>query len=251
MTVGQALLQKEIYMRVLQAFRNVWAMTGLTLLSAVFMWAQTPSRILGTIQSDKGLPVASAFVTVTSQPTLGGNPGTFSASTKTAGDGTFVFGSIPEGNYQICVQVVQSQLLNPCRWAAPPTIAVVAGQTASIGTVQLKTGYAVSTQIIDDSGDLAKNEGKTVGATILIGVWSKDGLFQSGRLKGKDSAAYYYELIVPYDTSLQFSLKSNFYKLSDSSGAEVDQTKGAQVAIQIPSGTNIPPVVYHVTGVQP
>ena len=67
---------------------------------------------------------------------------------------------------------------------------------------------------------------------------------ESFRWKGKDATTHYYEVVVPFDTPLNLSVQSNFYRLADQTGAAVNPSKGAQAPVQIPTGTAPPPVVY-------
>jgi hypothetical protein len=221
----------------------VW-MSILFLFGTGLLTAQT-GQLTGTITAHDGTPVAGAFVVAASGAAPGNNQNVRSGS-----DGAFAFSSLPAGTYQICVQVPNGSLLDPCQWsAAPPSGTVTAGQTVKLGTIQVAAGQRLYVKLQDDKGVLAANEGrgKKNGAHVLVGVWT-GGLFHPMRLRSKGAGAWSHDLVVPFNTPLTLTITSAAFALADANGNSVNAATGASLPIQAAVGSTPAPIVFHVTG---
>jgi hypothetical protein len=221
----------------------VW-MSSLFLFGTGLLPAQT-GQLTGTITAQDGTPVAGAFVVAAGGAAPGNNQNVRSGS-----DGSFAFSSLPAGSYQICVQVPNGSLLDPCQWsAAPPSGTVTAGQTVSLGTIQVATGQRLYVKLLDDKGALGANEGrgKTPGAHVLIGVWS-GGTFHPMRLRSKGAGTWSHDLVVPFNTPLMLTITSTAFALADANGNSVNAATGASLPIQVAAESTLAPIVFHVTG---
>jgi hypothetical protein len=79
------------------------------------------------------------------------------------------FDALPEGRYTLCARVQNSTWLNPCEWNFPtPTATVSRTNPVANVTITLKRGAVVPIRIDDVGQLLAKNEGKTPGAGLLL-----------------------------------------------------------------------------------
>ncbi|GEM_PF-1913335 len=217
--------------------------------AATVLWGQSApatGQIKGVVQGEDGKAVHRAAVTALVQR-AGVRPA--SVSTTTGNDGSFTLTGLAAAPYRICVQAPGSGLLNPCQWSAnPPTATLTAGQIVDAGTIQLKKGAVLQVRILDDGGELASGEVKKQGSHVLLGVWTAGGLFQPMGLKNKAAKNRDYELLIPYDTTLQLSITSRTFKLADEKGVAVDAKKGVNVPLQIASGSAAKTITYRVTG---
>jgi len=202
--------------------------------------AQT-GEIKGTVTTSTGTAVPQAFIVATHSGAT--------HNTRSGSDGSFTFSGLAAGTYRVCVQALEGSLLDPCQWSSAPIATVTAGQTVSVGTIQVVGGQRLYVNLLDDVGALSANAGpgKTPGAHILIGVWA-GGLFHPLRLRSQNSGGWNLDLVVPVNTALNLTVSSTDFALTDSQGNKVNPSAGASVAVQAVSGTNPAPYVFHVTG---
>lgn len=221
----------------------------LVLLSPLCLFSQNDAaagQIQGTVVSSDRQPLVRASVLAQRQP---GSGAQFRATTFTGPEGGFLLSGLPAGVYRVCFQLPGTTFLNPCTWsAAPPTVAVMAGQTASLGELQLENGYLVRVLLTDAAGLLQTDEGRVPGARVQVGVWTPNGLFLPLRVRTRNAASRTLELPVPFGAAIVLSARSGFYDLTDETNARVDAASGARIPIQAAPDT--PPSIhtFHVTG---
>lgn len=203
--------------------------------------------IEGIVVAGDNTPVARASVTIQSQPNTGTAP--FRASVFTEPDGSFAAEGVPPGSHRICVQAPGTALLNPCTWsAAPPGITLASGQTASVGTIRLETGYLVQVRLLDANRILASDEGSVPGAQVQIGVWASNGLFIPMRIRTRDATSRDLELPVPFGAPFELSVQSRFFDLTDQNNVRIDPIRGARLPVQAEAGAAPAVHAFRVTG---
>lgn len=218
------------------------------LLSPVYLLAQTgDGQIQGTVVSPSDQPVPRASVTVQLQHSRGTAP--FRASVFTEQDGGFLVPNVPPGAYRVCIQVPGTSFLNPCTWsAAPPTVTVASGQTASVGALRLEEGYVVKVRLNDAGGLLQSDEGSVPGARVQLGVWTPNGFFIPLRVRTRSATSRELELPVPFGASVELSARSGFYDLTDENNSRVDANQGARIPIQATPDTPLRIHTFRLTG---
>jgi hypothetical protein len=222
---------------------------GLSVLfSPTQLFSQTgDGQIQGTILASDGQPVPRASVTAQRQRSTGEAP--FRASAFTGTDGSFVVSGVPPGVYRVCIQVPGTTFLNPCTWSvAPPSATVTSGQTSSVGTIQLETGYLVKARLNDSGRLLQSDEGRVPGARVQVGVWTPNGFFLPLRVRTRSATSRDLELPVPFGASVELSASSSFYDLANENNARIDTNQGARIPIQAVPGTQPGIHTFHLTG---
>lgn len=212
-----------------------------------------------------GTPVRGAGVTISLAPPVLAKgaepkpqempPGAWSAGMTTGPDGKFQFANVPGGwSYRVCVQPPYgdgSDLVESCSNDRRSAGAVAVGvrQNVTLPVVRLAKGYRVKVQVNDPDGHVDRNEGKTAGADLVVGVWRGPD-FTAMPLAANDGKVRAYELTLPYSTAASLVVQSSFYAVADDKGKLVDAAKGARLDLPaLASGAAAPgAVVFQVTG---
>jgi len=171
----------------------------------------------------------------------------FVRSVLTGTEGAFHFEQLPLGKYAICVRISESEWLGSCTWGAQPLVAEVVETASKTVEVVLRKGAAISVQIEDVGGALARHEEKTAGAHLLIGVGGDDKLFRPAQIITNDGTSRLYRSVVPFDTPVRLVVASALFRLADERGAPIEATTTA-VPVRVASGQVLPPVRLLVTG---
>ena len=113
------------------------------------------------------------------------------------------------GIYRVCVQAPGTDLLDPCRWRIPVMIKVVSGQNITGFRIALEQGVPLSIRI-DDAGQLLdKNEGKSKGSHLSVGVWTGSKLFHAVPITGKDTKGRDHTVYVPKNEQIKVAVFSS------------------------------------------
>lgn len=207
--------------------------------------------LTGSVQTTSGSPVANAQVIINIQPTT---PTTqpFSTSVQTGADGTFTASNLPAGTFNVCPQLTSSDLLAPCAWEATwPKVTVAATGTTTMPPIQMKQGILLSVRVDDPSGKRQSSEGSVPGAHLFTGVKSPSGIVIP-MVATQNGSGYDHNLLIPYDTDLQFHIYSKYFNVSDNNnnGAAVDKNNGNVTPIHVNNGNKPPSLKYTITGGQ-
>jgi hypothetical protein len=209
-------------------------------------------RIKGKVIDTGGAAISAAFVMATLQPESPDAAYTpFSATALSDSDGAYDVGGLPAGTYKICVEQRKAKVLNPCAWSGQATLVKVAGSQTVAGTdITVKKGGLLTIRL-DDSSKLFKQYESTAGAHMLIGVRYGDLGFAPAELSSQDDSSQELTVLVPYDTSFDISVFSDFFKLADEKGVEY-KDKSFKITKTIPppqdTTSDAGKVVLQVTG---
>lgn len=171
----------------------------------------------------------------------------FVRSATTGPDGSFRLDKLPPGMYALCVQLSESEWLSSCTWGRQPVVAEATEPGSDPITIALRKGAAISVQIEDIDGALARHEEKTAGAHLLVGVGGDDLLFRPAPLATAGGATRLYRVLVPFDTSIKLVVGSTLFRLADESGAPIESMTKV-MPVRVATGQVLPPVRLLVTG---
>jgi len=99
----------------------------------------------------------------------------------------------------------------------------------------------------DPAGELQRNQAQAANQ-LLVGVFDQKGLFQRAALMSRHPARWTYALVVPFDTPLNLSITSRFFKLADSDGKEVGAS-APSLQFKISANGQQPPFTFRIVGV--
>jgi hypothetical protein len=222
--------------------------------------ASTPTgQINGSIVFTSVTSVARAYVTALIQPTTAATQ-PFSTTATVAPSGKFTLLAIPDGTYNICVQVPGTNYLNPCQWSAiPPSATVINGSPVTVPAITLAVGYRYQIRFNDPTGAIAQSQAAKSGAQLLLYAWANGGsvplLWASN-----DATGWLYQAVIPFGTAIRVTLQGLKYQVMDQSGASVDLTAGVsipvnvskpQTVVAIPTSTTSPDLTYQIVNVSP
>ena len=91
---------------------------GLAMMLAKSLAGQD-SPLLGQVRDERLRPIHGAQVSISVNPTPGSRDKPFYQSALTGPDGIYRFRA-PQGNYRLCAQLPNSNLLDNCTWEANP-----------------------------------------------------------------------------------------------------------------------------------
>lgn len=146
---------------------------------------------------------------------------------------TVQFSALPPGTYSVCGYATQGKYLNPCEWNLPtpmPSLDSPGSKVVSV-SLTLRRGAVLPIRLLDPSQLLARHEGKTAGAHVLMGVLSPGLIFHEIPFATADSGGRNYEITIPYEMPLEVILRSGFYRLSDSANLPLSVTVSSRVPV--------------------
>ena len=167
-------------------------------------------------------------------------------------DGSFRFVGLPLGDYTVCPDLPGSTLLNPFAWNLPTPTATLTSDnpTASI-TVTLKRGAVVPIRIDDSAQLLAQNEGKTLGAGLLVEVsdGSSGSFFRRVPVVSQDSTGRNLQIVVPFNTSLVLYVHPTLYQVSYATGVPLSRGATTRISLLVASGQQPAPINFTIAGI--
>ena len=110
-----------------------------------------------------------------------------------------------------------------------------AGQNITGFRIPLEQGVPLSIRIDDAAQLLDKNEGKTKGAHLSVGVWPGSKLFHAIPITGKDSKGRDHTVYVPKNEPIKVSVFSKAFRIAEPSQtvARVTAATGTQVKFTV------------------
>jgi hypothetical protein len=211
--------------------------------------AGVAGSISGTVKGADGSSVTGGVVTAHfGTGAVTSRFGRTSVSVAIRPDGTFQLAPLGEGGYGICVEVPSTIWLGSCEWGNKGTsVSLTQSQPSATISVVLTKGAAVRLRVNDSAGLLTANEAKTPGAHLLVGVGMDNLLFRPAAIVSQDAAGRTYQVVVPFDRSVQISVASAHFQLSEVTGKALAKF-GNLIPVLVPSGQQPPNLVLNVTG---
>jgi carboxypeptidase family protein len=147
----------------------------------------------------------------------------FSQAVKSGPLGTFDLQGLPAGTYVLCVKVVSSIHLDPCLWSAPGTavITLAAGQNSIGNRLQVRRASKLQVRIQDPHQHLSPRSGPTEPPQLAMGVLTPTGITSRPVLVSTDKGGRTYEISVPFDLPLTFTMVPKHLQLADEQGLPV------------------------------
>lgn len=220
-----------IIRRILKATFGCGCLWGIAALGQA---ATATGQIKGSIETTSGQPVPGATVSILVRPS--GSTASFqqfNTRVTTGADGTFTVAGVPQGKFAVCVNARSTNLLDPCVWESEPTVTLAEGQSLSMAPIQLQSGVDLYVRVNDPNASLASTEGKVPGASLMVGVRTPNGIITPIPKTASDAAGADHHLPVPPDTDLLFVAYSKTFKMTDITGAPIDQQAGLAKPIRI------------------
>jgi hypothetical protein len=183
---------------------KLFVAASVAVLSASIAGAQNTASIQGSaVDSATGKPVNGAVV-IASRTTTPAARGVATSGY----DGSYQIPSLPAGTYNVCLQVPGDGYLATCHWGSTATVVTLAAGQKLTGTkVALKPGSILKVHL-DDPGQLLNQKTKKGYAPHLVmGVWS-GGMFYPAHVAAKTAVTADYQVTIPFDTSLKFTIQS-------------------------------------------
>lgn len=213
--------------------------------------AQTNSAgmIMGSLTGNDGTTIVGGYVTLQLRsPIPTKSPSQTHWAVVSGAGGSFQFGRLPQGTYEICAQVLGSAWLNPCEWGLQPPV-VVLSSTQPLGTVTmvLAGGAVVPIRVNDPAQLLPQNEGKTPGAQLLIGIANDGGVFRPAPVISQDAAGRNQQIVIPFGHPVNVSVYSSFFQLAGANGIALPRT-GASIPVGASLGQQPAAITLLVTG---
>jgi hypothetical protein len=227
---------------------------SLSLIWVIPCLAQQPrlnftGEITGNLAGEDGTTIVGGYVSLRRLPPHPPRSRQTSWTAVTATGGTFRFAGLNDGSYQLCAQFPKSNWLNPCEWGPPPEIvALSATQGFAAVTLVMKKAAVVPIRLEDPGQLLAQHEVKTPGAQMLIGVANDSRWFRPAVVTSRDAGAKNYEVLIPFNSTVNLSVYSPYFQLADSAGVPLPRTRAALIPVGVPSGQQPAIVRLRVTG---
>lgn len=232
---------------------KVWVGLGIwtgALATACGVFAQTPTpptgstqtaptgQIQGTVQTTSGAPVVSAAVSINSRVAGAGAVYTpFNTRVPTSAGGAFNVSAVPNGIYAVCVNPPDQSTLPPCLWGGELQVIVANGRTVTIPTIQLQPSADLYVRVNDLKGNGAAATGKVPGASLILAVRTAGDTVIPVPVTASDSTGFDAHASVPPGKTFWLMVFSNYFSLTDSSGAPISKNSGLQMPILIPAET--------------
>jgi hypothetical protein len=161
-------------------------------------------------------------------------------------DGTFALTGVPAGQYRICVDAPQENVLDPCLWAdTQQTWTVADADNLTKLAIRVQTGTQLKVHVNDPQGSLPQTKGGVHGDALSMVVVTNRKRYHNLRLlsAGKNVSDHY--VVVPFDEPLVLVTESASLTVSDKDGKRVSGDS-QKMPLRIASGTTLPPVMVNV-----
>lgn len=205
--------------------------------------------ITGTLSGDDGTAIVGAYVSLALAPPHPKRLRRTDWTVVTGAGGTFQFGGLSDGRYQVCAQVPKSTWLSPCEWGSQGSvISLSSTQPVADIKVTLKRGTAVVIHLDDPGRILSQYEGKAPGAHLLIGVANNSFTFRPALITSRDANGREYQVVIPFNTPVKLVLYSSFFQLTDATGLSLPRAQTVAIPVTVVAGQVAPTIKLDVTG---
>ena len=112
----------------------------------------------------------------------------------------------------------------------------------------IRSGVVVPIRVNDPQQLLAKNEGITPGAHLLMGVGHPPFLFDDALVTSQDTGGRTYQITVPFGFAARLAIYSSFFHLSNAAATSPPQGAVTFVPFTVAFGQSPPSISLNVTG---
>jgi hypothetical protein len=203
--------------------------------------------ITGTVKGAHGAMILSGTVTASRVPDSAKLNGARALGTATiAQDGSFRLPALAQGTYRICIQIPNSTWIDPCEWepVASPAALLSGTQPSAPVNVVLKKGVLVTVRVSDPTGLLSLRQ----SPGLLIGVRNDFSGFRRAALISQSSGDRTYQVLIPFDRSINISVTSPSIRLNDATGKLFTQASNP-ISVRVSSGQPAPTVTLTVADI--
>jgi Carboxypeptidase regulatory-like domain len=210
--------------------------------------ATAAGSIQGTVtDASNNKPIAKAFVSATRTvlPPL-------RVTVESGADGSFTIGGLPAATYTLCVAPAADGYLDPCVWNPPaPTVTLAAGQKSSGHILRIQPGSILKIHLDDPSQLLTQKTKTGYLPHLAMGVRTPQATSYPAHVAATSAAGADYQVTVPRDTNLVFSIQSFSLKLADANAVPLANNTARQTFQHASGDANPPGFNYKVTGLIP
>jgi len=246
--------------------RTLTGLVVIMVLPALIRAQSGSGSIQGRLITDDNKPIAETLVTASTAlpdaplpapaptPSAGGPimTGPQVAAVRSGNDGSFVLKNLPAGRLVLCAQVSTPGQLHPCQWATKANIvSLMAGQAVTAADIVVKTGSILHVRINDPQRLLDNPAGQIPPPHLMVGIVTPQRFFQYAAPVSKDDKGRNYEITVPFDTPLDFTISSFGLSLAGENGARLDPKGYNESFTHARGNDNSRPLIFTVVGAKP
>jgi hypothetical protein len=191
-----------------------------------------------TVAGEDGKPLAAVVHFVPSVAT-GGSP-QFATSDAA---GKLQLPALPNGDYEVCIQVHGGGYVNPCQWPITHKLSFSQTPAAGASSFVVKKGALVTVRIRDSKGLLAASP----SLPLLVGVFSPIGAFYRFPVIQTDATGRVYAMTIPFDTKVNLHVNGPGLQMQDAGGKAL--TNGQiSIPLQQAAGATDPVFTFQIAG---
>ncbi len=171
-------------------------------------WSQQSGSISGKVTDEKGKDYkgsARVMAMLVPEKPEGFTP--FVTNAIAASDGSYKILGLPAGKYEICVQALDGDYVDLCRWGtAAATPLVAAGRDTAVN-LKLTAGKVVTIAVEDSEGLLGRHEDKSPGGFLMVGVFTPQREVIDATILQDNKVTRVYRVVVP--PNVKFKIRAN------------------------------------------
>lgn len=167
----------------------------------------------GASRGIKDLMITATPVRVTSEaPPM-------AVKTGSAADGTFELNLDKSGTFRLCAQLPDSNYVNDCLWGYRNVIVEANSATPKIEGLVLWVRRGVPVELrVDDPNNKLRELKKSSNAGVYLNLFAPGHMFHPFWLQGESGNGRDYRIVVPLDTDVKISVRSEVLTLRDNNG---------------------------------
>jgi len=208
--------------------------------------ASANSTVSGSLETTTGKPILASITLhdISTARTQGQIP--FDRQFASKSDGTFTVTGVPAGQYQVCVDAPQENVLDPCLWSTTPTVVTVPATGNVTGlAIKVATGSTLRVHVNDPQALLPAPKGGIAGQALSIRVITTNNHQVNFRLLGATALTRDHYLPVPFDQSMILVIEASGVSLSDSNNQKYTGN-AVRMPVRVPGGGSVPTITVNV-----